>query len=128
MSVLLTQNIDEGTFFLDNQPFQKGRYRYTQKGERIAIHEIGRDSRVSIIDAPVFFFIDDATGLPYLDVQDLIDDLNEFLFFESQEIPLINPVPPGWPGPLVTHLLIDENLDPLITENDDNLIHRIGVV
>lgn len=78
---VLSDDSATGTWLLDQQPYQKGEYRYEVRGEAVTIREVGGSVATSEIAKGRFDdFIDETTGLPYTSIGDLIADLNNFLF------------------------------------------------
>ena len=95
MSHVLRENVEEETFYIDEIPYQKGKYRYVRNGIKITIEEIGSDEYVATPIAEGDFFefqrqIQDMTTggafLPFISMNQLVAYLNDVMSKERRKL------------------------------------------
>jgi hypothetical protein len=95
MSHVLRENVEERTFYIDEIPFQKGKYRYVRNGSKITIEEIGSDEYVATPIAEGNFFefrryVNDWTAggaiLPFISMNQLVAYLNDVMLPERRKL------------------------------------------
>ena len=75
---LINEDVAKGIWLLDSTPYQKGEYQYQVIDDQVLIREIG--SQATIIRGKFDEFDDIGTSSPYLNINDLVTDLNNYLF------------------------------------------------
>ena len=95
MSHVLGENVEEETFYIDEIPYQKGKYRYVRNGIKITIEEIesGEYAATPIVEGKFFEFrryINDMTTggaiLPFTSMNQLVSYLNDVMLIERRKL------------------------------------------
>ena len=95
MAYVLRENVEEETFYIDEIPYQKGKYRYVRNGNRITIEEIGsgENETAPIVEGNFSDFeryIKDMSAggaiLPFISMNQLISYLNDVLSIDRRKL------------------------------------------